>query len=154
MSLVSIKKIIAKCISFSLVIPAAKLFTREMNLVVSRALKSEKFVKITGTLQKELEYWRFLDTWEGHVSWHEEGHVSLSLASDMSHSGLGGALLNNDGQVAMWLSPCSSLSCLITQPTFLLDAFCLWTPPLLPGFGRLSKVCLVAHKVTLVTSWL
>ena len=29
----------------------------------------------------------------------EEGHVSLSLASDASGSGWGGALLNSDGQV-------------------------------------------------------
>ena len=98
-SLVSIQKIIGKCISFSLVVPAAKLFAREMNLAVSRALKSKKFVKITGPLRKELEYWRFLDTWEGHMTWREEGHVSLSLALDASGSGWGGALLNSDGQV-------------------------------------------------------
>ena len=99
MSLVSIQKIIGKCISFSLVVPAAKLFSREMNLAVSRALKSKKFVKITGPLRKELEYWRFLDTWEGHMTWHEEGHVSLSLASDASGSGWVEVLLNSDGQV-------------------------------------------------------
>ena len=99
-SLVSIQKIIGKCISFSLVVPAAKLFSREMNLAVSRALlKSKKFVKITGPLRKELEYWRFLDTWEGHMTWHEEGHVSLSLASDASGSGWVEVLLNSDGQV-------------------------------------------------------
>ena len=98
-SLVCLQKIIGKCISFSLVVPAAKLFTREMNLAVSRALKSKKFVKITGPLRKELEYWRFLDTWEGHMTWREERHASLSLASDASGLGWGGALLNSDGQV-------------------------------------------------------
>ena len=98
-SLVCLQKVIGKCISFSFVVPAAKLFTREMNLAVSRALKSKKFVKITGPLRKELEYWRFLDTWEGHMTWREERHVSLSLASDASGSGWGGALLNNDGWV-------------------------------------------------------
>ena len=70
-----------------------------MNLAVSRALKSKKFVKITGPLRKELEYWRFLDTWEGHMTWREERHASLSLASDASGLGWGGALLNSDGQV-------------------------------------------------------
>lgn len=99
MSLVSIQKIIGKCVSFSLVVPAAKLFTREMNLAASRALKSNKSVKITGLLRKELEYWRFLDTWEGHMTWREEGHVSLSLASEASGSGWGEALLDSDGQV-------------------------------------------------------
>ena len=84
---------------FLLVVPAAKLFTREMNLAVSRTLKSKTFVKIAGPLRKELECWRFLDTWEGHMTWREERHVSLSLASDASGSGWGGALLNNDGRV-------------------------------------------------------
>ena len=98
-SLVCLQKIIGKCISFSLVVPAAKLFTREMNLAVSRSLKSKKFVKITGPLRKELEYWPFLDTWEGHMTWREEGHVLLSLASGASGLGWGGALLNGDGQV-------------------------------------------------------
>ena len=36
-SLVSIQKIIGKCIFFSLVVSAAKLFTREMNLAVSQS---------------------------------------------------------------------------------------------------------------------
>jgi len=98
-SLVCLHKIIGKCISFNLVVPAAKLFTREMNLAVCRALKCKKCVKITGPLRKELEYWRFLDTWEGHMTWRDERHVSLSLASDASGSGWGGALLNNDGRV-------------------------------------------------------
>lgn len=48
--LVCLQKVIGKCISFSLVVPAAKLFTREMNLAVSKTLKSKKFVKITGPL--------------------------------------------------------------------------------------------------------
>ena len=73
-------------------------YKRDERLAVSRALKSKKFVKITGPLRKELEYWRFLDTWEGHMTWREEGHVSLSLASDASGSGWGGTLLNSDGQ--------------------------------------------------------
>ena len=98
-SLVCLQKIIGKCISFSLVVPAAKLFTREMNLAVSKSLKSKKFVKITGSLRKELEYWRFLDTWEDHMTWREKSHISLSLASDASGLGWGGALLNGDGQV-------------------------------------------------------
>ena len=33
------------------------------------------------------------------MTWREERHVSLSLASDASGSGWGGALLNNDGRV-------------------------------------------------------
>ena len=47
-SLVCLQKIIGKCISFSLVVPA------EMNLAVPRAFKSENFVKIIGPLRKEL----------------------------------------------------------------------------------------------------
>ena len=117
---ICLQKIIGKCISFSLVVPAAKLFTREKNLALSRALKSETSVKITGPLQKELEYWRFLDTWKGHMTWREERHVSLSLASDVSGFGWGGALLNNDGRVVqkigdLWSEPILSYAIHVTE---------------------------------------
>ena len=94
--LVRLQKLIGKCISFSLVVPAAKLFTREMNLAVSKALKAKNLIRITGPLRRELEHWRFLDTWEGHMTWREEKHVSVSVASDASGTGWGGALLDGD----------------------------------------------------------
>ena len=44
------------------------------------------------------------------MTWREERHVSLSLASDASGFGWGGALLNNDGPVVqeigdLWSEP-------------------------------------------------
>ena len=49
---ICLQKIISKCIYFRLVVPAAKLFTREMNLALPRAFKSKTSVKITGPLRK------------------------------------------------------------------------------------------------------
>lgn len=52
-SLVCLQKIIGKCISFSLFVPA-KLFTREMNLVVSRALKSRNLSRSLASFERNL----------------------------------------------------------------------------------------------------
>ena len=58
------------------------------------------------------------------MTWREERHVSLSLASDASGSGWGGALLNNDGRVVreigdLWSEPIPSYPIHVTETTAL-----------------------------------
>ena len=98
-TIVCLQKLIGKCVSFSLVVPAAKLFTREMNIAMTRAMRFKQLVKIVGPLREEILYWRFLDQWNGHMTWHEERHITVSVASDASGSGWGGTLLGNNGCV-------------------------------------------------------
>ncbi|KAJ7371565.1 Cadherin-like and PC-esterase [Desmophyllum pertusum] len=45
---------------------------------------------ITDALRKEIEHWRFLDTWEGHLPWLEEKHSHIVLCTDASPFGWGG----------------------------------------------------------------
>ena len=64
----SLQKFAGKVISFSLAVPAAKLFCREVNYNIGRGLKSSKPVIMSDALKKELEHWKFLDSWSGFLS--------------------------------------------------------------------------------------
>ena len=52
-----------KCISFSLTVPAALLFTREMHLAISKCTRSGKPVPLYPALKAEISHWLFLETW-------------------------------------------------------------------------------------------
>jgi hypothetical protein len=85
-----------------------------MNIGLSKALKPKNLVKIVGPLRRGIEHWRFLDAWEGHMTWSEERHVALSLASDASGFGWGAAVLDEGGHTIkevgdLWCEP--TLSC-------------------------------------------
>ena len=109
-TIVTLQKLIGKCVSFSLVVPAAKLFTREMNIAMTKAMRSRQLVPIRGPLREEILYWRFLDQWTGHMCWRQERHLTMSVASDASGSGWGGTLLGDQGCVVeevrdSWVEP-------------------------------------------------
>ena len=80
-----------KCVSFSLAVPAAKLFIREMSSGIASASTSG-LVPLLPSLREELCHWHFLDTWEGSVPWRDERHVNLSLSTDASGYGWGGVV--------------------------------------------------------------
>lgn len=77
-----------KFISFSLVVPAARLFIRVMSSAIGHVLASGQ-VGLSPCLREELSYWRFLDSWEGCIPWRDEKHVGLSLSTDASGYGWG-----------------------------------------------------------------
>ena len=58
----SLQRFAGKIVSFSLAVPAAKLFCREVNFNVGKALKNSKPIKMSDDLKKELQYWKFLDS--------------------------------------------------------------------------------------------
>ncbi|KAK3753769.1 hypothetical protein QZH41_003888 [Actinostola sp. cb2023] len=146
-------KLIGKCISFSLVVPAAKLFTREMNIALSIALHSKKLVKIAGPLRMEIEYWRFLDTWEGHMTWREERHLVVSLASDASRFGWGGTLLDHRGHTVTevgdsWCEPMLSRPIHVKETTALSR-----TLQALGDQVRNSRVDVLVDSTVLLNCW-
>ena len=96
-TIVCLQKLVGKCVSFSLVVPAAKLFTREMCIALSNAQRTKRFVRILRPLRDEVQFWRFLDSWEGHMPWHDERHLVVSVASDASAFAWGGVLLGDGG---------------------------------------------------------
>lgn len=78
----SLQRFAGKCISFSLAIPAAKLYTIDVNRSISWCLRNSKTVIMDDFLWSELEHWRFIDSWKGFVSWREEKHLQLPLFTD------------------------------------------------------------------------
>ena len=95
----TLQRFAGKLISFSLVLPAAKLYCREVNNAISYCLKNSKSVPMRSSLQQEIMHWRFVDNWNGCVSWRSEYHRQLLLATDSSGFRYGGKILtgNMDG---------------------------------------------------------
>ena len=53
-----------KCVLFSLVVPGAKLFTREMNAAISTGLRRMKPILVKGTLREDISLWLILEKWD------------------------------------------------------------------------------------------
>ena len=69
-----------KAVSFSLAIAGCKLYLREIFKAVAGLVRNSKAAaKVTGLLQSELEYWRFLDDWMNCLPWRSERHVAVTL---------------------------------------------------------------------------
>ena len=101
----TLQRLAGKCVSFSVVVPAAKLFTREMNAAISRGQRINanhtKPLPLTGKLKDEIAHWLFLEGWDDPLSWREERHIRAVIATDVSNSGWGGSILATfSGQVS------------------------------------------------------
>ena len=82
-----------KCISLTLMVPAAQLYTRSVAHAISRCQRLATPIKLAGELREEILHWRFLDSWTGCVPWRTEEHkVVKLLASDASQSRWGATL--------------------------------------------------------------
>ena len=77
-----------KCVSFSLAVPATKLFIREMSSAIASA-SANGLVSISSASREELMHWRFLDSWQKFLPWREEKHLGLTLSTDASGYGWG-----------------------------------------------------------------
>ena len=85
-----------KCVSFSLAVPGAKLFIRNISSAIASSPGNGQ-VKMTDSLREEICHWRFLDSWKGHIPWREERHVRLSLSTDASGYGWGCVMHSTSG---------------------------------------------------------
>ncbi|KAI8496632.1 hypothetical protein Bbelb_252870 [Branchiostoma belcheri] len=73
----------------------------EMFAAIAKAQKEGGKIPIEKGVQKELEYWRFLDGWKGHMTWRKEKHDVIKLASDASGFKWGGSVTTDEGEVQM-----------------------------------------------------
>ncbi|KAI8506605.1 hypothetical protein Bbelb_160320 [Branchiostoma belcheri] len=73
----------------------------EMFAAIAKAQKEGGKITIEKGVQKELEYWRFLDGWKGHMTWRKEKHDVIKLASDASGFKWGGSVTTDEGEVQM-----------------------------------------------------
>ena len=97
-SVKSLQHLVGKCVSFSLVVPGALLFTREMNNAISKALRTSKPIKLHEALREEISHWLFLRTLDDPLPW-DERHIRISLATDASASGWGSSVTLSDRTV-------------------------------------------------------
>ena len=91
-SVKTLQKLAGKCVSFSLAVPGAILFTREMNNAIAKGLRSGKQVQIYDALRDEIAHWLFLENWDDPLPWRDERHFRVALATDASSSGWGGSV--------------------------------------------------------------
>lgn len=94
-TVLNLQQLAGRCISFMLAVPAAKLYTREMNHSISLGITSNSNIQMTGSLKEELITWRFIDKWEGKLEWKKERHLLIKLHSDSSKFKWGGLLFIN-----------------------------------------------------------
>ena len=98
MSVKTLQRLAEKCVSFARAVPAAKLFTREMNTAISRGLRSQKPILVRGALREEIAHWLLLENWDNvkPIWWRDERHIQNSMASDSSSSGWGVTTVSPD----------------------------------------------------------
>ena len=96
-SVKSLQRFAGKAVSFSLAIPEAKLFCREINSHIGKGLRSSKPLRMTRNLKDELSSWRFLNTWHGFLPWRDEKHFSVEVTTDASNSGWAGIRSSPEG---------------------------------------------------------
>ena len=97
-SLKTLQRFAGKCISLLLAIPAARLFSREINRAISIASKNSREIVVYEELRNELLFWKFIDEWKGFSTWREEKHFQCVLATDSSSYKWGAFLLHPHGQ--------------------------------------------------------
>lgn len=91
-SVKTLQRLVGKCVSLSIAVPGALLFTREMNHAVSRGLRSHRQVKLDKNLREEISHWLFLESWDEPVPWKNERHLRIRVSSDASGSGWGASV--------------------------------------------------------------
>lgn len=70
--------------SFSLAVPAAQLYAREIYCAIFRAAHSSRLIKVIGDLRSEIAYSQFLDSWSDHLPWMDGHHLTVKATSDAS----------------------------------------------------------------------
>ncbi|MES9879789.1 MAG: reverse transcriptase domain-containing protein, partial [Sedimenticola sp.] len=99
--LVTLQKFVGMCISLSLAIPAAKLYTSVCNRAIARSAKFASFmVTVDSDLHEEISHWLFLDDWQTPYPWLPERHFTLNISSDSSGYKWAAVYHSDDGDIA------------------------------------------------------
>ena len=92
-SLNTLQRFQGKYISLSLMVHAAKLYTRQIACTMPQFSSCAKPIPMIGDLRQEVEHWRFIDHWRGCLPWQKEEHsVVKVIFSDASLAQRGGVL--------------------------------------------------------------
>ena len=96
-SIKTLQRFAGKVTSFSLAVPAAQLYAREVYRAISLANCSSGPIKVVGDFRSEIAHWRFLDSWSEHLAWVDERHLVVNVTSDASQYAWGGIVYNPPG---------------------------------------------------------
>lgn len=90
----TLQRLVGKCVPFSLAVPAARLFTKQINSAIARGQRSRnKLIPVESSLHEEISHWLFLENRDDPLPWRDESHIRVSIAADASASGWDSALL-------------------------------------------------------------
>ncbi|KAK3745843.1 hypothetical protein QZH41_014933, partial [Actinostola sp. cb2023] len=91
-SIKMLQRLAGKITSFSIAVPAAQLYTREIFAAIGGYSNSARPIKISGLLREEIEHCRFLDNWQECLHWPQEKHITIKISSDASNYAWGGVI--------------------------------------------------------------
>ncbi|VDI56714.1 Hypothetical predicted protein [Mytilus galloprovincialis] len=80
---------------------------REVDAAISVCTKCSRAVRVFGPLKEEIEYWKFLDKWEGFSKWRPEFHNKIDMVTDSSGYRYGALVNLGDNHLTMgdyWLA--------------------------------------------------
>ncbi len=88
----TLQRFVGKCISMSMMVPSAKLYTAEMIRALSRHAHAPQKIAIDGSLRVEIAHWQFVDTLETGLSGDQRNILLLQVTTDSSGYRWGGKL--------------------------------------------------------------
>ena len=91
-SMTDLQRLAGKCMSMSMAVPGARLFTNEITLAISRASRSSRPLPLSVPLRLEIEHWLFLNSWSGFLPWRSERHHQFVMYTDASSNRWAGVL--------------------------------------------------------------
>ena len=146
----SLQRFAGKALSFSLAIPACKLFVREVFKAIAAVARNSKIsVPIQERLRQELQEWAFLDSWSGHLPWRSEHYHSITTFRDVSQR-VWRAVLVKDGQSQQirdyWIDFADDIN--VLEARALCNALSSFFPSI-----RNTRIDLWTDNVTLQAAW-
>ena len=69
-----------------------------MNAAISKGIRSQKPILQRGPLREEIPNWEFLENWDNPLTWRDEHHILVSVATDTSVSGWEATILSPIGR--------------------------------------------------------
>ena len=92
-SIKNLQKFAGKTPSFSLLVPAANLYTNCVFQAIAKTIGKGKLqYNLSPSLGKDISHWKFLDSWDGFLKWKKEFHLEVHASSNASNTGWGGSL--------------------------------------------------------------
>lgn len=145
----TLQRFAGKVTSFSLALPAAQLYTREVYCTISLRNRSSRPIKVVGHLCSEIAH---LDSWSEHLPWMDERHLVVNVTSDTSQYTWGGIVYNPPGPPLetqdIWRGDIRDKPIAVKEALALINT-------LKAGKSVLSNCCMDAHvdSLALIQAW-